>query len=417
MGEKLSLTELQFAIRDSLYSALPDMYWITAEISEMKENYSGHCYLDLVEKESGSDNVRAKARAIIWNNRYRFIKSLFEDATGEAPRAGMKVLVKVRIEYHELYGLTLNISDIDPSYTVGEVALRRQQIISKLESEGVFRMNRELPFPDVPLRIAVISSASAAGYADFITHLGQNPYGYRILTTLFESAMQGGDTETGILGALDNIAALADRFDAVAIIRGGGSQSDLSWFDNYNIAFHVTQFPLPVITGIGHEKDLSVTDMVAAVPLKTPTAAAAFIVERIAEFEAGMAENYTRIRDIAAEVINDTRLQLGSLGTRISYSARSTLRERSASLAQARIRLANASGNIVSRFDDRIKSYWISLEMLRPENILKRGFTLTLHNGKALRTSTQAENGSLIETLFADGTLLSRVTGRNKNNN
>jgi exodeoxyribonuclease VII large subunit len=417
MDGKLSLSELQLAIRDSLYTSLPDMYWITAEISEIKENYSGHCYLDLVEKESGSDNVRARARAVIWNNRYRFIKSLFEDACGEAPGAGMKVLVKVRIEYHELYGLTLNISDIDPSYTVGEVAIRRQQIISRLESEGVFRMNRELPLPAVPRRIAVISSASAAGYTDFITHLNRNIHGYSILTTLFESAMQGSDTESGILGALDNIASRQDSFDAVAIIRGGGSQSDLAWFDNYNIAYHVTQFPLPVITGIGHEKDLSVTDMVAAVPLKTPTAAAAFIIDRIAEFESGLEEDYSRIRDIATEIINDTRLHLGSLATRINYSVRSSVNERNTSLASARIRLVNASGNILRRLDDRIRSYETSLDMLRPENILKRGYTITMHNGRTLRNSHEAAQGSLIKTIFADGPLLSRVTGKNKKDN
>ena len=307
MTEKLSLTELQLIIRDSLYLALPDMYWVIAEISEIKENYAGHCYLELIEKHPDEKNVRARAKAIIWSNRYRFLKSFFENITGESLKEGLKILVKTKVEYHELYGLSLVISDIDPAFTIGEMAMKRQLIIKKLEQEGVFSMNKELDFPVVPQRIAIISSKNAAGYSDFINHLTGNSFGYVFYTALIESAMQGTETEQGVISALDKIAINSHLFDLVVIIRGGGSQSDLSWFDNYNIAYHVTQFPLPVITGIGHDKDMSVTDMVANKSLKTPTAVADFLIDCIAEAENHLIEMSSEIKDISRIIIEKNR--------------------------------------------------------------------------------------------------------------
>jgi exodeoxyribonuclease VII large subunit len=246
MAEKLSLYELQMIIRDSLYISLPDMYWVTGEISEIKQNYAGHCYLELVEKQADDINLRARVRAVIWCKKFSFLKSFFESSTGESLREGLKILVKIKIEYHELYGLSLVICDIDPFYTAGELAVKRRMIISRLENEGVFTMNKGVCIPTVIQRIAVISSAKAAGYNDFIKHLDGNSYGYVYYTKLFESPMQGTDTEQGILKALDRVADLCHHFDVVAILRGGGSQADLSWFDNYNIAFHITQFPIHI---------------------------------------------------------------------------------------------------------------------------------------------------------------------------
>jgi len=282
MTEKLSLTELQLIIRDYLYLALPGIYWVIAEISELKENYAGHCYLELIEKHPDEKNIRARVKAIIWSNRYRFLKAFFENSTGESLREGLKILVKTKVEYNELYGLSLIISDIDPAFTIGDMAMKRQQIINKLEQEGVFSMNKELDFPIVPQRIAIISSKNAAGYSDFINHLRGNSVGYVFYSALIETSMQGTETEQGVISALDKIALNAHLFDLTVIIRGGGSQTDLSWFDNYNIAYHVTQFPLPVITGIGHDKDISVTDMVAYRSLKTPTAVADFLIDSVA---------------------------------------------------------------------------------------------------------------------------------------
>jgi len=204
MTEKLSLTELQLIIRDSLYLTLPEAYWVIAEISELKENYAGHCYLELIEKHPDEKNVRARVKAIIWSNRYRFLRAFFENSTGESLREGLKILIKIKVEYHELYGLSLIISDIDPAFTIGEMAMKRQLVIKKLEQEGVFSMNKELDFPIVPQRIAIISSKNAAGYSDFINHLRGNSFGYVFYSALIEILMQGTETEQGVISALDN---------------------------------------------------------------------------------------------------------------------------------------------------------------------------------------------------------------------
>ena len=314
MTEKVSLTELQLIIRDSLYLALPDFYWVMAEISELKENNAGHCYLELIEKHPDEKNVRARVKAIIWSNRFRFLKAFFENITGETLREGLKILVKIKVEYHEVYGLSLIISDIDPAFTIGEMAMKRQLIIKRLEQEGVFTMNKELRFPAVPQRIAVISSKNAAGYSDFINHLKGNSFGYVFYTALIETSLQGTETEQSVISALDKIALSTHLFDLVVIIRGGGSQSDLSWFDNYNIAYHITQFPLPVITGIGHDKDISVTDMVANMSLKTPTAVADFLIDSVAG-----AENH--IIEMIPGIINASRIIIEKNKTRIESSS------------------------------------------------------------------------------------------------
>ena len=307
MPEKLSLAELQLIIRDSLYIALPDMYWVIAEISEIKENFAGHCYLELIEKQSDDKNIKARVKAIIWSSRYRFLKSFFENVTGETLKEGLKILVKTKIEYHEVYGLSLVITDIDPAFSIGELAVKRQQIINRLEQDGIFNMNKELIFPFLPQRIAVITSKNAAGYTDFINHLTNNSYGYSFLTTLVDAAMQGEETEHGVISALDKIAENSEKFDIVVIIRGGGSQTDLSWFDNYNIAYHITQFPLPVLTGIGHDKDLSVTDMVAHRSLKTPTAVADFIVECVADADNHILNLSNEIADLSKIIIEKNK--------------------------------------------------------------------------------------------------------------
>src|SRR5664279_3791801 len=322
MSDKVSLTELQLIIRDTLYMSFPDSYWVMAEISEINENSAGHCYLELIEKNPDETNVRARVKAIIWSNRYRFLKAFFEDSTGEQLRNGIKILVKTRIEYHEVYGLSLIISDIDPAFTLGEMALKLQLIIKKLEQEGVFSMNKELPFPIAPQRIAVISSKNAAGYSDFVNHLTNNSYGYVFYTCLIESSLQGPDAERSIISALDKIALNSHLFDLAVIIRGGGSQSDLSWLDNYNIAYHVTQFPLPVVTGIGHDKDISVADMVANRSLKTPTAVADFLIDSVAASENHIVEMSTGIIDGSRIIIEKNRRRLETSGIKLLPLAR-----------------------------------------------------------------------------------------------
>jgi exodeoxyribonuclease VII large subunit len=458
MTEKLSLTELQLIIRDSLYLALPEMYWVIAEISEIKENYAGHCYLELIEKHPSEKNVRAQVKAIIWSNRYRFLKSFFENITGESLREGLKILVKIKIEYHELYGLSLVISDIDPAFTIGEMAMKRQLIIKKLEQEGVFSMNKELNFPVVPQRIAVISSKNAAGYSDFIKHLTGNNFGFIFYTALIETAMQGPKTEQGVTTALDRIAINSHLFDLVVIIRGGGSQSDLSWFDNYNIAYYVTQFPLPVITGIGHDKDMSVTDMVAYKSIKTPTAVADFLIDSIVVAENHLIEMSSEIRDISRIIIEKNKNRIETSRIKLLPIVRVMMSEIKNRLSEKIIEIINVGKeNIVkaglspanqrSRLVSAVKSYYSSkktileriqqtlitrtlnslnrniirleglentLDILRPENVLQRGYTITSLNGRILKKSDQVKSDDLIHTQFSDGSVRSRVVEKKK---
>lgn len=455
MKEKISLTELQLLIRDSLYLSLPGFYWVVAEISEIKENYSGHCYLELVEKDPDEINIRARIRAVIWSSRYGFIKSFFENITGETLHSGIKILIKSRIEYHEIYGLSLTITDIDPSYTIGELAVKRQQILKKLEEEGVINMNKELDFPFVPQRIAIISSRNAAGFTDFVDHLTDNPYGYKFLTSLFETPMQGSETEAGVISALDMIAENASSFDLVAIIRGGGSQTDLSWFDNYNIAFHITQFPLPVITGIGHEKDLSVTDIVAYRSLKTPTAVADFLIEKMMAAEEYLSELSNGITEISRHIIETNKQLLESfrvklipiarvfvsglkeqlseaimdlintgkglvikagmlpLGqkTRIISGAKALLASNVSLVAAKKDNLATVSDLLIGNMRKKIETAENTLKILDPQNVLKRGYTITSLNGRILKSCKEVEADDLISTLFSDGSVQSRVEG------
>jgi len=458
MTEKLSLTELQLIIRDSLYLALPDMYWVIAEISEIKENYAGHCYLELIEKHPDEKNVRARAKAIIWSNRYRFLKSFFENITGESLKEGLKILVKTKVEYHELYGLSLVISDIDPAFTIGEMAMKRQLVIKKLEQEGVFSMNKELDFPAVPQRIAIISSKNAAGYSDFINQLTGNSFGYVFYTALIESAMQGAETEQGVISALDKIAINSHLFDLVVIIRGGGSQSDLSWFDSYNIAYLVTQFPLPVITGIGHDKDMSVTDMVANKSLKTPTAVADFLIDRMAVAENHLIEMSSEIKDISRIIIEKNRnrietskikllplarimmsdikdklsgkiIEIINIGKEYTFRAglvpanqesrlvsavRSFSSGKETALERTGQSLITCTLNSLNRNSIRLEGLENTLNILKPENVLQRGYTITSLNGRILKKSDQVKTDDLIDTRFSDGAVKSRVVGKTK---
>ncbi len=458
MADKLSLSELQLIIKDSIYLAMPDMYWVAAEISEIRENYAGHCYLELIEKHPDDKNVRARVKAVIWSNRYRFLRSLFENVTGEQLKSGMKVLVKIKVDYHEIYGLSLIISDIDPSYTAGEMALKRQMILKRLGDEGVLMMNKELALPFVPQRIAVISSASAAGYGDFIRQLKENQYGYVFYTALFEAIMQGNETEQSVIRALERISVNAELFDVVVIIRGGGSQSDLSWFDNYNIAYFVTQFPLPVITGIGHDKDMSVTDIVAFRSLKTPTAVADFLTGSVSEAEdylnqlsTQIAENsrsvITRYRDItesfraklipvARLAVSDRKEELSNriigiinigkeyiiragflpknLSSRLISSSGSYILTRKTSLERDKLDLNNMTNKAIGNVKKKLDESGNSLKILDPVNVLRRGYTITSKNGEILKKSQGLQSEDIIDTLFSDGSVTSRILARNQ---
>ncbi len=409
MNEKLSLTELQLIIKDSLYLALPDMYWVVAEISEIKENYNGHCYLELVEKHPDEISIRSRVKAVIWSSRYRFIKSFFENSAGESLRDGLKILVRVKIEYHEIYGLSLVINDIDPAYTIGEMALKRQQILKKLEDEGVLTMNKDLDFPVIPQRIAVISSVNAAGYTDFMKHLKENSFGYVYYTALFETPMQGKETESGLIKALDRIASQLDKFDLAVIIRGGGSQTDLSWFDNYNIAYYITQFPLPVITGIGHEKDLSVTDIVAHRSLKTPTAVADFLIDCMYNAENHLVDLSNEITDRSMLMLEKSKKKIETAHLRLIPVARAQLSLNGTAITRKKEILASTSKNWLSIINNQLAGFNNSLKILDPENVLKRGYTITSMNGKILKKSNQLKKDDVLDTKFSDGSASSKV--------
>jgi exodeoxyribonuclease VII large subunit len=456
MNNKLSLTELQLIIKDSLYAALPGMYWVVAEISEIKENYAGHCYLELVEKHPDEVNIRARIKGIIWSKRYRFLKSLFENITGASLREGQKILIRITVEYHEVYGLSLIINDIDPAFTMGEMALKRQQIIMKLEEEGVFSMNKEMEFPILPKKIAIISSKNAAGYSDFIKHLNENKFGYTFQTALFDAVMQGTDTEASIVDALNRISRYSDLFDVVVIIRGGGSQSDLSWFDNYYIAYHITQFPVPVITGIGHEKDMTVTDLVAFRSEKTPTAVADFLISRVAQIEDHLVELGTEISTFSLSIIEANKNRIDSNRMKLIPVARIMVSSQKEKLSARIIDIINIGkeyiireeitpANLASRLTSAgraftglefsrinktlsdlkdltfkslkestisMESYINSLNILNPDNVLKRGYSITSIEGRIVTKSDDVKAGDIIDTRLSKGSVRSKVTGR-----
>ena len=310
-------------IKTGIDQAHPLPYWVAAEISELKVNYSGHCYLELVEKGGANHIPKAKANAVIWRNTYAMLEPYFRQLTGQVLAAGLQVLVKVVVSYHELYGLSLQITDIDPAYTLGDMERQRQETVARLQADGVFEMNRELELPVVIQRLAVVSSRNAAGYQDFCNELSDSPYRFEV--TLFDAFMQGAGAEDSIIEALGAVADRADDFDAVVVIRGGGSQSDLGCFDSYRLCSHIAQFPLPVIAGIGHDKDQSVADLVAAVSVKTPTAVAVYLKEEAGAFDGWLEERLDELSgaaltllDNSTELLQTQRQQLAWLGDRVA---------------------------------------------------------------------------------------------------
>lgn len=320
--DALSLYDLNALVRRSLEQCLPDEYWVQAELSEVRTHpATGHCYVEFVQKDPRGNNLVAKARGVIWSNVFRLLRPYFEESTGQAFEAGIKVLVQVSVSFHELYGFNLTVHDIDPTYTLGDMARRRREILKQLEDEGVLTLNKELPMPVLPRRVAVISSPTAAGYGDFRHQLEHNPRGYAFQVTLFAAAMQGDRVEASILEALDAINSRVEQFDVVVIIRGGGATSDLSCFDTYLLAAACAQFPLPIITGIGHERDDTVLDSVAHVRVKTPTAAAEYLIARMDEAADRLNDLVVRLHEGVTARLEQERRCLYQCRNRIPASA------------------------------------------------------------------------------------------------
>ena len=315
--ETITLQELNGRVKSTLQFEMPDAYWVQAEISGISPSGQGHCYLELVQKDTTGRTFLAKAKANVWRNTWLKLKPYFEAETGESLKVGMKVLLQVTVTFHEVYGYSLVVWDIDPTYTMGDMARRRKEILEQLEKDGVIGLNRELEIPALPQRIAVISSATAAGWGDFRNQLDGNIYGFRFYVKLFPAAMQGDDVERSVISALNAVAMRREDFDVVIIIRGGGAVSELSCFDSYNLAFNIANFPLPVITGIGHERDDTVADVVAHTKVKTPTAAAEFIINRVFD-TASELENLTRrMSDAITEKMNAEKVRIERMSQKL----------------------------------------------------------------------------------------------------
>ena len=413
MTESYSLSELGKCIKMTLKTAFAEPVWVRAEISEMHENVSGHCYLDLIEKADDTDVLVAKQKATIWAFTYRMLKPYFESETGATLRAGMKVLLLCEVEFHEVYGVSLNVRDIDPAFTVGEMAVRRAEIIRRLTDDGIVDMNKQQPLAPVPQRVAVISSAMAAGYGDFCDQLRNNVFGYTFYTKFFPATMQGAQTEQSVVAALDKICDFIDNFDVVVIIRGGGATSDLVAFDNYNLALHCAQFPLPIISGIGHQRDESVVDLVAHTRVKTPTAAAEFLVARINDFEKNIDEMAQNVAFSAREVVHDELLRLQQRIARLGVVQRVCVRH-DAALQHLTMRLRNAAKMAISSEEKRMALVEKSIEYADPATLLQRGFTLTTKHGKIVKSVCDVAPGDIVTTHLADGAFTAMVQQREK---
>lgn len=415
--KEFSLLELNSCVRTAVQEALPDRYWVRAEISEARIHASGHCYLELIEKEESTGRTIAKARATIWANIFKLLRPWFEETTGQLFVPGIKILIEVSPSFHELYGYSLTVYDIDPTYTLGDAARRRAAILQQLRDEGVAEMNKELVWPLLPQRFAIISSPSAAGYGDFINQLQNNPYGYKIYTALFPASMQGEQTEQSIINALDRINGYEQLFDGVVIIRGGGATSDLNSFDSYPLAANVAQFPLPIITGIGHERDDTVIDMVANTRVKTPTAAAEWIIARIHEADTSAATlAHTIGEEIRNRILREKQLLQRTTSSLPLLVERRILNERH----KAELWSEQLKHTLRTRLDaekSRLGNMEKTVQLVSPQSLLERGYSLTLHNNKVIKRVTDLAEGEIIETLLADGSVKSRVENIQPSNN
>lgn len=405
----ISLYELNNLVRGVIANTFSQSFWIRAEMSDVRVAQNGHCYLEFIEKDSKNRNIIAKARGSIWANVFRLLKAYFESETGQAFSSGLKVLVQVSVEFHELYGYSLNVHNIDPTYTLGDQARNRALILKQLEEEGVLTLNKELELPTITNRIAVISSPTAAGYEDFCNQLENNPDGFVFYTHLFPAIMQGERTEESIISALDRVYEHADKFDTVIIIRGGGATSELSSFDSYLLAANCAQFPLPVITGIGHERDDTVLDIVAHTRAKTPTAVAEFLIKRIQSAAINMYELQEAIITSTNRKITEESVSLNTLATHFSYLTKDYTKDQLNKISVFTERLKSLTKKVIVDEKHRLTNQEQFLKLISPENILKKGYTLTIRDNKIVKNSAELKKGDTITNRFFDGDVISIV--------
>ena len=432
---RLTLYELNSLVREVIECEMPNEYWVEAELSECRES-RGHCYMELIEKDEQTATPIAKASAKCWSSKWMLVRPYFERTTGQRLHAGMKVLLKVYPQFHEAFGFSWIVTDIDPTYTLGDMARKRQEIIRQLKAEGVFDLQKGLQLPVFCQRIAVISSETAAGYGDFCNQLADNPYGFKFQTWLFPAIMQGDGVEQSIINALEHIYNAQctihnTQFDCVVIIRGGGATSDMSGFDTLALAENVANFPLPIITGIGHDRDESILDMVSHTRVKTPTAAAALLIDHLKQVLDAISNVQERIARYTSQKLSTLNAQLSTL-QEILPKLFSTVK------ARQEARLDNLNGRMVaairqtilahqsriSAFEERMpilldrrlmtEKHRLQLieekaKSLDPTLLLSRGYSITLKDGKAVRDAHLLQTGDDIETHLANGIIHSTV--------
>ena len=427
---QFTLFQLNQLVRTTLDQHLEPSYWVVAEIGEFRINQKGHCYMEFVEKQQ--ERMVAKMRANLWAYDFYNLNSLFLKVTGKPLGAGMKILAKVMIQFHEIYGLSLLVKDLDPNYTLGERARQKQLIIERLSKEGTINKNRQISLPLVPQRIAVVSSKSAAGYGDFIDHLANNIQGYHFEVRLFEATMQGEEAVTSITRAIKKILQQVENFDILAIIRGGGSQIDLDCFDSYVLATEIASSKLPVVTGIGHQRDDTVADLVAHTRLKTPTAVAEFFINGVASFDEQLNYQLDRIAqqtqkrldqqgskllNMLSSLVHGSKMavqqnlhELALIKQQLESSATRNLNQNRKQIQEYQYRLIKQSNQVVEFERQRLQVAQAKLTLADPEHILKRGYSLTYLNGKIVKPNTVVEEGDEIETTLHQRTVSSKVT-------
>jgi exodeoxyribonuclease VII large subunit len=402
----ITLFELNRLVREAIEDALPMEYWVEAELSECRES-RGHCYMELIQKDEQTATPIAKASAKCWANKWLTIRPYFERTTGQQLHAGMKVLLQVYPQFHEAYGFSWIVTDIDPTYTLGDMARKRQEIIQKLKAEGVFDLQKELQLPVFCQRIAVISSQTAAGYGDFYNQLADNPYGFKFEIQLFPAIMQGEGVEQSIISALEQIYDMP--FDCVVIIRGGGATSDMSGFDTLALAENVANFPTPIITGIGHERDESILDMISHTRVKTPTAAAALLIDHLKGVLETIEGAQSMITHYVQQKLSIANSQLSIISEAIPrlFSIVKTRQEAKIDALYTRLpmlieRRLTSERHRLQLMDEKLKA-------LDPTLLLARGYSITMHNGRAVKDASQLPPDAEIETRLAKGTIHSVI--------
>ncbi len=430
MEKPLSLYELNGLVSAVIETTLNKEYWVEAELSEVRE-VRGHCFMELVQKDENTHTPVAKASAKCWKSTWMLVKPYFERVTGQVMHAGMKVLLRVYANFHEAYGFSWIVTDINPEYTMGDLARRRLAIIRQLKEEGVYDLQRELRLPLFAQRIAVISSEGAAGYGDFCHQLENNGYGFQFDVTLFPAVMQGEQVEDSIVCALDSINTRIDDFDVVVIIRGGGATSDLSGFDTLCLAENVANFPLPIITGIGHERDESILDMVSHTRVKTPTAAASFLIDHLATVQRHLddvrqqlvttvlgrldAERLrinklgTQIPLLATEVLKHEEVRLGRMKVLVEQAVGMGLQKRESDLKQLRLQLKSTAESALQSQVSRLRELKLKVQQLDPERMLHYGYSITMKGGRVVRDASALADGDELLTKLAKGNVTSIV--------